>query len=197
MAGVVNPISPDVATYKGLGAIFEYRNADGRLKGTNCGQAAACTMLTYRGKMTRVATAPNTNMLALETTYPPDNAGGIFGTSRKQVEAIFKAYSLKVATVSGKADLKTAIQNSKPVAVVTSVHFASMPVSVPLLGSTPYILSKEIPSAHWMVAYGYDKDKVYLSNYGSMTWDEFTRRWDSIICKAIDMQSKGLVATNT
>lgn len=203
MAAVVSPSSPDTATYKGLAAIFGYRNQDGQKQNTNCGQAAACTMLTYRGKFTKDTTVPNPNMLTLEASYPPDNAGGLLGTSRKQIEAIFKAYDLKVATVSGQADLKTAIQNNKPVVVMTSVTYQSLPVfrtpSVSMFGVTIPSIStpKEIPTAHWMVAYGYDDNKIYLTNYGAMTWEEFLGRWGSLIGKAIDMQSKGLVATNS
>jgi uncharacterized protein YvpB len=203
MASVVTPNSTSGPGFKGLSSIFQYRNQDGQKQDTNCGQAAACTMLTYRGKLTRDTTVPNPNMITLETSYPPDNLGGVFGTSRKQVEKILTGYSLNISTVSGKDDLKQSIQNLKPVIVMTSVTFQTLPVfrtpSISVFGVTLPSVStpKEIPSAHWMVAYAYDDAKVYLTNYGSMTWDEFLGRWDSAIGKAINMQSKGLVATNT
>jgi hypothetical protein len=44
-----------------------------------------------------------------------------------------------------------------------------------------------------MVAYAYDNDYVYLTNYGQMSWGDFKRDWDSVVSLAIDMQNKGIV----
>ena len=47
MASLIYPDGADPATYRGLTALFEYINADGEHRKFNCGQAAACTLLTH------------------------------------------------------------------------------------------------------------------------------------------------------
>ena len=52
------------------------------------------------------------------------------------------------------------------------------------------------PGGHWTVAYGFDGEHIYLTNYGRMTWDDFRRAWMSFVPRLIDMHGKGLVAVS-
>jgi hypothetical protein len=47
---------------------------------------------------------------------------------------------------------------------------------------------------HWMVAFGYDSANVFLTNWGSMPWDEFRHGWAGLIPRLIGMRRRGLVA---
>jgi len=44
-----------------------------------------------------------------------------------------------------------------------------------------------------MVAYGFDKDYLYLTNHGRMTWGDFRAGWDAVVPRLISMRRKGLV----
>jgi hypothetical protein len=50
----------------------------------------------------------------------------------------------------------------------------------------------DLPGGHWMVAYGFNEEHVYLSNWGKMTWDEFRRHWDSLVPSLIQMRLTAL-----
>ena len=52
----------------------------------------------------------------------------------------------------------------------------------------------DLPGGHWMVAYGYDADHVYLTNWGRMTWQEFRAGWGKLVPQLIHMHHRGLVA---
>jgi hypothetical protein len=54
----------------------------------------------------------------------------------------------------------------------------------------------DLPGGHWMVAYGFHPEKVYLTNHGPMPWDEFRRGWASFVPRLIGMRRKGLVAVS-
>ena len=60
----------------------------------------------------------------------------------------------------------------------------------------PQVWRWRAPVGHWMVAYGYDDRRVYLSNYGpdGMLWDEFRRAWGGLVPRLISMRNTGLVA---
>ena len=47
MAGTIEPCDADAGSYHGLPSLYEFVNADGGLRKTNCGQAAACTLLVH------------------------------------------------------------------------------------------------------------------------------------------------------
>jgi hypothetical protein len=55
-------------------------------------------------------------------------------------------------------------------------------------------LSFDLPGGHWMVAYGFDGDHVYLTNWGRMSWQEFHAGWNALVPRLINMRGKGLVA---
>jgi hypothetical protein len=184
VAGNILPYGADPETYRGLPNLFEFVNADGGLTRYNCGQAAACTLLTH--SQATSATDPETAcalMAAVEAAHPPDNLGGWFGTSRRRVERICQSRGIDLDEVNGEDELRAALAVGRPVAVM-----------VELPG--PKVWKWQLPVGHWMVAYGYDDRQVFLSNCGSpgMSWDEFRRAWGGLVPRLISMRHTGLVA---
>ena len=177
MAATIRPDDFDPDRYRGLSEIFEFINGDGRFSKFNCGQAAACTFLTHYRKLTPAAET----MAEIERAHPPDNLGGWLGTSRRQVESICRNHELPTETIEGEGELRISLTSLRPVIVMLAVP-------------GPKILSVRMPMGHWMVAYGFDSEYVYLSNYGRMTWDDFRARWHGFVPRLIRMQNCGLVA---
>jgi hypothetical protein len=185
MAGTILPHGADSATYRGLPNLFEFVNSDGGLTRFNCGQAAACTLLTHYHAVPSIADseAACALMAAVEEAHPPDNLGGWFGTSRRRVERICQAHGIELDEIRGEGELRAALAAGRPAAVM-----------VELAG--PMIWRWRAPVGHWMVAYGFDDRQVFLSNSGSsgMTWDEFRAAWGGLVPRLISMRNTGLVA---
>jgi hypothetical protein len=181
MAGMVHPEDPP-SDYRGLPSIFEFTNSDGDCVRTNCGQAAAATFLTYHGKLLLSKDEPTQIMEALELVDPPDNLGGAFGTSRRCVVRICRRHGIRLREIAGEAGLREALGLGRPVIVMLGV----------CAGRLFHRFS--LPGGHWLVAYGFDGERVYLTNYGHMTWEEFRHGWGGIVPRLIGMRNKGLVA---
>ncbi|MFO0813637.1 MAG: hypothetical protein U0796_10490 [Gemmatales bacterium] len=182
MACLFQPESPSEA-FLGQPSLFGYINGDGRLRATNCGLAAAATLLTHQGIMQPVDNSDgnNANMQKLEAEFPPNILFGLAGTSRGRVERILDAYGLEALEVDGEAALKEQLAHHEPVAVMLQVPGQQ------LLGMT-------MPAGHWMVAYAFDSEKVYLTNWcdDGMSWDTFREGWSGVIPWCINMNRKGL-----
>lgn len=176
MAGFTSAFATSAA-YAGLGRVFEYVNWDGRLIRWNCGLAAAATLLTHYGWS---PARPDEPLHDIERDFPPDILGGWFGTSRRRVVRICKAYGMPLREVRGEAALRACLATGTPVIVMTQVPAGTL-------------LGRELPGGHWMVAYGFDEQSIYLTNWGSMPWEVFRRRWRSLISRAIQMSERGLV----
>ncbi len=161
--------------YQGLPGLFEFVNADGRWRQFNCGQAAACTFLTHYGLLKPDGAV----MKAIERECPPDNLGGWLGTSRRCVERICREHGLKLEEIAGEAEMRSYLGEGKPVIVMLGVP-----------GMT--VWRWRLPAGHWMVAYGFDEEFVYLSNQGRMSWDEFRDGWQSLVPWLIRMNGRGL-----
>jgi hypothetical protein len=184
MAGIFEPVAHQI-DYCGRPSLFGYVNGDGRLCATNCGLAAAATLLTSLGIMQPVEASDgtNSNMQQLEADFPPNILFGLAGTSRGRVERILDAYGCESLEVDGEDALRERLKQNHPVAVMLQIP-----------GRT--VMGVAMPAGHWMVAYGCDDEKVYLTNYhdDGMTWDEFRRCWSSPLSWLINMDRKGLVA---
>jgi hypothetical protein len=176
MAGAVRPGEPLPPTYRGVREIFEFTNWDGRHTRFNCGQAAACTFLTHYHFIPPRSEA----MQSIEHASPPDNFGGYLGTSRRCVEHICRSHGLLIEGVVGENELRWHIGSNRPVIVMLGV-------------SGPKFLRWQLPAGHWMVAYGFDDEHIYLTNWGKMKWDEFRAGWQSIVPRLIQMRESGLV----
>jgi hypothetical protein len=179
MAGMV--FGDGTPEYCGLASIFEYTNGDGELCGRNCGQAAAATLLTHHGLLEPIPARAVGQMHRLEQEHPPDNLGGVFGTSRKRVERICAAFGLPLREVAGEAALRGELDAGNPVVVMVGVPAGR-------------VWGVDLPGGHWMVAYGYDAEAVYLTNYGRMEWAAFRRGWYSFVGRLIRMHGRGLAA---
>jgi hypothetical protein len=183
MSSPVYPAGADPASYRGLPGIYEYRNADGDLCRFNCGQAAACTFLTHHGILPadldeELARAV---MTSVEGSHPPDNVGGWFGTSRRRVERICRAHGVEVEEVAGEDELRRCLDEGRPVIVMVGTE-------------GPRVWRWRAPAGHWMVAYGYDRHQVFLTNHcgAGMPWDEFRSWWGSVVPRLISMRNVGL-----
>jgi hypothetical protein len=183
MAGIILPYGADPESYQGLPTLYEFVNSDGSLTRFNCGQAAACTLLAHCGAATVADVETACSLMgAIEEAHPPDNFGGWFGTSRRRVERICHAHGIQLEEVSSEAELRAALVADRPVAVL-----------VQLPG--PKVWGFRIPVGHWMVAYGYDEDQIFLTNYDSpgMPWDDFRRAWGGLLGRFMSMRNTGLV----
>ena len=162
--------------YAGLGSMFEYVNGDGSLTKWNCGQAAATTLLTHCGILT--AKSP-TDIRDIERQFPPDLLGGWLGSSRRRVTQICKAHGIDLREVRGEEGLRRELGMDRPVIVMLGV-------------SAGKLLGYDLPGGHWMVAYGFDAESVYLTNWGAMSWAEFRAGWRAIVPRFIQMSERGL-----
>src|SRR5436853_404510 len=160
MAGLVIPDETCAATYRGLRSILEFTNRDGQWVPFNCGQAAACTLLAHHQKLTGAAQ----RMRAVESAHPPDNLGGWLGTSRRRVERICRAFGLDLDEIEGEEALRWHLGEGRPVIVMLGV-------------AGPRLLNWRLPAGHWMVAFGYDDESIYLTNHGPMPWRQFRAGW--------------------
>lgn len=183
MACFVLPEERTLPEYRGIRKIFEYTNWDGSRCRTNCGQAAAATLLTYHRKLPADEEHAHEIMADIERAHPPDNVGGLFGTSRRRVTRICRSFDLTLRPIEGADELRTQLDYQNPVAVMLGIPGG-------------HIWKYELPAGHWMVAYAYDRANVYLTNWGSMTWAEFERGWARLVPRLIGMRRRGLMAVS-
>jgi hypothetical protein len=186
MAAVVAALSSSSQGFQGLGSLFEYTNEDGNHPNRNCGQAAAATMLTYRGRFACPATpdAANHIMTELEDKYGADILFGLFGTSRHRMTEMIAAYGGTVSVIQGVAALKRQVELKCPVIVMLDIarDKAGWNTSV---------------GGHWTVVFAYDKEYVYLTNWPDVNsrcaWKQFRLGWTSWLPSMIAMRATGLV----
>lgn len=180
MAGFISALTTSTA-YSGLARIFEFVNADGRLVKWNCGQAAATTLLTHHGILSCDDDAA-TILQLVERHFPPDQLGGWFGSSRRRVASICKAHDLPLKEIRGEDSLRAELSAGNPALVMLGV-------------SAGRFWKWNVPGGHWMVAYGFDDDAIYLTNWGEpMPWSEFRMRWRSVVSRLIQMNERALAA---
>lgn len=178
MASLISTHTVD--NYHGLDRIFEFTNDDGANVGTNCGQAAAATFLTEHGLLAPFVET----MRRVESPFPPDNLGGYFGTSRRQVIRICRSFGMRVRNIHGEVALRAQLACRQPVIVMLGV-------------SGGRVWKFELPAGHWMVAYGFDDRHIFLTNWGPMTWEDFRRGWRAFVPMLVQMRESGLVARRT
>ncbi len=180
MAVLVRPDVCQAPGYCGLTSIYEYTNFDGTCVRTNCGQAAAATLLTHHRKLEADPQRSLEIMRRLEREFPPDQMRGYFGTGRRQVERILRAFELSPAEVAGEEGLRQRLAAGAPVIVMLGASQGRV---------LPFV---DLPGGHWMVAYGFDGGHVYLTNGGRLTWDAFRKGWRGVVPWLIDMRNKGI-----
>jgi hypothetical protein len=187
MPYLLTPDDPDNESYRGLAAIYQYINSDGKHFQHNCGQAAACTFLThYRALPPAPPPDSSHSLLSLiESRHPSDIVGGWFGTSQRRVVRICREAGVPVELVHGEEELRQSLANFQPVMVMLQSRMQKKVLGLwrPITG-------------HWQVAYGYDERKIYLTNNADvgMPWEEFRRDWNGLIPRLISMRRAGLRA---
>lgn len=164
MPTMISP--PDNASYKGINKPFiEFVNEDGKLSKWNCGQAAAASLIKY------LKPENETEMLMalLELHFRPNNPFGM-GTSPRQIRRMLKAYEIETIIVRGKEEMQ-----------------ANIPCILTYQFELTKFLGISIPTAHWMMVYGYDDDYIYLTNWwdNRMSWSDFLSGWNGW---ALDLQ---------
>jgi hypothetical protein len=180
MASITPRIAKSIQ-FAGLEQIFEYCNWDGELTRWNCGQAAAATLLNHLDKPATLKDADDA-VRAIERRFPPDQFGGWLGTGRRRVKEILREHGAQVNEIRGERRLRAEIERGNPVIVMLGVS-----------GGTFW--KWELPGGHWMVAYAFDDENVYLTNWTTpMPWGEFRVRWRSIVSSWIQMAERGLTA---
>jgi hypothetical protein len=177
MAHIIQPLTSSPSGYRGLGWIFEYTNFDGALSRYNCGQAAAASFLTHHGFMDPLRA--DRNMAWLERYHPPDQLAGWFGTGRHRVERILRTFHLEWTEVVGESALRHELDAGNPVILMIGI-------------SSCRRFGFDMPGGHWMLAYGYDSERVHLTNWGTMSWDELHRGWHTLTTRWIRMNGRGL-----
>jgi hypothetical protein len=185
MSSRIYPDGADPATYCGLPSVYEFINSDGEYRRFNCGQAAACSLLSFAGALVAEPdpALARTLMTAIEEANPPDNFGGWFGTSRRRVERICRRYGIELDVVAGEEELRASLAACRPAIV--------------MLGTEgPRVLRWRAPAGHWMLAYGFDDSQIFLTNHSEpgMPWDEFRRGWSQLVPRLISMCRVGLAA---
>jgi len=182
MAHFIDPGSIRENIYQGLTRIFQYTNGDGEHWQYNCGQAAACTFLTFHGCLPPAEDKAQGLMRQIEDGHPPDNMGGFFGTSRRRVERICRANGVRTRAIRGETQLRKELTENRPVIVMLGVP-------------GPKVFKRyTMPAGHWMVAYGFDDERVFLTNHGTMSWEEFRKGWRALVPRLISMNHRGLVS---
>lgn len=182
MAQQISADGKDQPGFCGLEGIFEFINGDGTLWRTNCGQAAAATLLMQQGRLAGGDQPACDIMNTLEKSFPPDQFFGLFGTGRTQVERICQRHGLRLHEIRGEDQLRAYLSRRRPVIVMLGV-------------SAGRLWNRfDLPGGHWMVAYACDDKYVYLSNCdgGRMTWADFQLGWRSFVSRLIRMNNRGL-----
>ena len=162
----INPSFNTKDLYRGLGSIFQYTNDGAPNKDVACGQAAIATILTHYGLKPR-----DTGYTVINDVYKrygPDNFFGTLGTSWQQMERALRGYGVPFNWYSGESGLRNALSQYKPCIIMLDVG------AIPEEGWGW--------GGHWVVAYGYDKKYIYLTNWngndgGKCTWAAFNKAW--------------------
>lgn len=162
------------AGFTGQPSIFQYTNTGMPTTNNSCGQAAIATILTYY--RVKPQDTGYTVVREIYSRFGPDIAGGIMGTSWQRMGSALRGYGVPANWYGGEAGLKNAISLNKPCLVMLDVG------AMPEEGWKSW-------GGHWVVAYGYDNDNVYLTNWnpgpsgysdgGKCSWAAFRKGWNT------------------
>jgi hypothetical protein len=181
MAQFIVPDAIPPGCYRGIRRIFQFTNSDGSFVPFNCGQAAAATYLAFNGLLPSCEEQSGEVMSWIETAHPPDIVGGWFGSSRRRIARICNSFGLPLEEIHGEQLLREQLNNCRPVLVMLDVPGRNL------------FKRWTLPAGHWMVAFGFDEENVYLTNWGAMTWPAFRQRWNGLTPRLIGMRNQGLV----
>ena len=168
-------------TYQGLASILEIVNDDGKLTHSELrsgggGDHAHLSRQLSAGRRLRYHVLDR-------KTFPPDQMGGWFGSSRRRVTKICKNVGVHLDEIEGEDELKAQLTLGNPVIMMLGVKAGKF-------------LGFDLPGGHSVVAYGYDDANLYLTNWNQepLPWAEFAKSWGSFVPRLIQMSNRGLVA---
>ena len=196
-AALANPVYSGKGPYWGQSALNWYSNDGAQHKNLfgnmeddtwhSCGQAAAATMLRYWKAIGEDDS--NAPVRDLFNQFPADGYLGMAGTSWQRIQSMLQSKRLTVKFIKGESDLRYQVATGNP--VIVELDIAPFPEwnkdGKPQWGG------------HWVVVYGYTKDRYYLSNWnnasGSTSRAAFLNGWkNNVIVNGGGMSEMGLVA---
>lgn len=164
--------------------IWGYTNQGARNPDNTCGQAAVATLLTYHNPVAFKPLNDNKYVLNLESGFPPDTLGGVFGTSWQRMEKMARANGLRVDWIRGTDDLKYWVRSGYPVIVMLDIARDKAGWDRAVGG-------------HWAAVYAYDASGFYLTNWQNSAPcpnDKFGKGWSTgKLTWAAGTQSRGLL----
>ena len=159
---------------RGMATIWQWVNTDGYKTGSNCGTAAAATLLTRydRGSRFQPYATPYNAVQKLEREgCGPDVLGGAWGTSRNRMQDIANKYGFNYAWGT-KAQLEGCVAAGYPVAVMLDI--ANDKAGYPKVWDQW--------GFHWVVVYAVDANNFYVTNWptasGAIPKDWFYKGWE-------------------
>jgi hypothetical protein len=175
MAGWITVTEPGEG-FAGVRSLFAYGNGDSLSPYNACGPAGCATLLTY----CELLPAHVDSLHRIERTHPPDLIGGRLGTTPWRIASALRAYGAPhVAAVNRLRDLKEAIADRNPVLCV--------------IQNEPGLFGMRA-GAHWLVAHAYDRDGVYVTNFGRhhVPWERFEALWSGAIARLARVKFRGV-----
>ena len=163
--------------FAGVRRLFAYVNADGLEPRNACGPAGCATLLTY----CELLPAHVDSLWRIERTHPPDLVGGRFGTSPWRIASALRDYGVPRALgVNRLRELREAIADRNPVLCV--------------IQNEPGLFGMRA-GAHWLVAHAYDRDGIYVTNFGPhhhVPWARFEALWSGAIARLARVKFRGV-----
>lgn len=161
--------------YNGLCSIAEFTNNDFPVRKTTCGQAAAVTALWHVG-LSSAYGAPKKLVKSFYDYAPPKvTVAGLlpfansFGSDWRQINYGLDGYAnqgIRYSWLKGIPALKAELKKKWPCLIMLDT------------GTLPQFNYGWV-TGHWVVAYGYDANYLYVTNFpdNRMTWAELTKAW--------------------
>jgi hypothetical protein len=168
------------AGYQGKCSIYQFTNIDFPISKTSCGQAAACTALWAVGMGPRWNNDKVEFMRSYWRHAPPKitiagvkDLGGNLGTDWRQINYGldgYKSYGVQYSWQSGRANLEKYLRMGWPCIIMLDCG---------TLAQYNYAWM----TGHWVVAYGYDANGFYVTNFPNnyITWTELNKAWGGVL----------------
>lgn len=176
-----------VSGARGMATIWQWVNNDGYKTGSNCGTAAAATLLTRYDRKNRFqpyATPYNAVQKLEREGLGPDVIGGAWGTSRNRMQDIANRYGFNYAWGT-KDQLEGCVAAGYPVAVMLDIANDK--------AGYPNVYNQW--GFHWVVVYAVDGNNFYVTNWptakGAILKKWFYKGWEeNAVAKAMLINSR-------
>lgn len=163
--------------YQGVGLLIPYSNEGAPDPNRASGAAALATIADF---YSLVARNPNTPLVKQTyETFPPDISIGIQGHSRARMQSALQEAGFTSPAYRGVDALQSALRQNMPALVLLDVGAAASE------GWSTW-------GTFWTVAYGYDGEGVYLSNWpgdGKCAWGTFKEAWNTDLTRTAGLNN--------